>query len=136
MFKLKTSPWCARRLSSSSSVVSALPTPQIQPALSSLPGSLRLADRHGEPVREQERCAELPGAPQHPPVSSQPDPVRASALLRVPTALWELGLEFSLPSDRPRFFLPSLKIWASAAEYVELAKEQVCYQEHRKRSGW
>lgn len=116
--------------------MSALPPPQIQPALSSLPGSLRLADRHGEPVREQERGAERPGAPQHPPVSSQPDPVRASALLRVPTTLWELGLEFSLPSDRPRFFLPPLKIWASAAEYVELAEEQVCYQEHRKSSGW
>lgn len=51
-------------------------------------------------------------------------------------SVWEAGLELLLPCDRPHFFLPSLKIWTSATEYVKLAKEQVCYQEHRKSSGW
>lgn len=137
VFKLKTNhKWHASRLASNVLCGQLCSCPQIQTAPSCLLGSLRLADRDREPVREQEQCSELPGAPQHLAVSIQPDQVRYSALLYILTSLWEAGLELLLRCDCLRFFLPSLKIWTSAAEYVEFAKEQVRYQEHRKSSGW
>lgn len=138
MFKLESNhKWHACRLTSNALCGQLCSCRQIQTAPSCLLGSLRLADGDREPVHKQEQRSQLPGAPQHLAVSIQPDQVRYSALLlSVFMSLWEAGLELLLPCDRPYFFLPSLKIWTSATEYVKLTKEQVCYQEHRKSSGW
>ncbi|KAM6111118.1 conserved oligomeric Golgi complex subunit 1 [Pterocles gutturalis] len=56
--------------------------------------------------------------------------IRYSALLHILLSLGEAGQGLLLPCDQPHFFLPSLKVWSSATEYVKLTEEQVCLQEH------
>lgn len=110
--------------------------PQIQTVPLCLLGSFRLADRDGEPVHEQKQRAQLPGAPQYPALSIQPDQVSRSApFCAFPHLFRKQGRNCCFPETKS-ISSTSFKIWTSAAEYVKLTKGQVCHQERRKSSGW